>query len=143
MSTAVPSPATLRADAESPVSTITHYQQLANQFLDALDNLVAILPRLKFAHPSTVDFVRSHLSYSLEFLDTTVAAVERSPQLAQLNKIDVSPGTRHTAVPQCIPRGRRPDQRGGQGSEIHDGFAQGPPDSRYAPDLRDRQGPCA
>jgi hypothetical protein len=73
----------------TPTPTTTHYQQLANDFSNALDALVTILPRLELKHESTVGFVRSHVNVSLEFLETVIAAVERTPTLTQLNKVDL------------------------------------------------------
>src|SRR4051794_25205774 len=45
----------------TPTPTITHYQQLADDFSKALDQIASIIPKLEIAHPATANFVRSHL----------------------------------------------------------------------------------
>jgi tetratricopeptide (TPR) repeat protein len=46
------------------------------------------VPQLEASHISTVNFVRSHLNVSNEFLATAIAAVEQTPALQAVNKLD-------------------------------------------------------
>ena len=70
--------------------TITHYQQLAAAFIADLDEIATIIPKLEAEHVSTVNFVRSHLNVSTEFLATVIAAVEQTPELQGVRKLDVA-----------------------------------------------------
>lgn len=70
--------------------TITHYQQLADEFMKELDEIASIIPKLEASHISTATFVRTHLNISTEFLATAIAAVEQTPALQGVNKLDVA-----------------------------------------------------
>ncbi len=76
--------------AEAPSPTITHYQQLATEFMAALDEIAQIIPKLEAAHISTANFVRSHLNVPIEFLATATAAVEQTAELQGVKKLDVA-----------------------------------------------------
>ncbi|HJQ37195.1 MAG TPA: hypothetical protein VKB93_08655 [Thermoanaerobaculia bacterium] len=69
--------------------TITHYQQLADEFMKELDEIAATIPKLEASHVSTANFVRSHLNVSIDFLATAIAAVEQTPALQGVDKLDV------------------------------------------------------
>lgn len=73
----------------TPTPTITFYQQLADEFMKELDEIAPIIPQLEAAHISTANFVRSHLNVPNEFLATALAAVEQTPALQAVNKLDV------------------------------------------------------
>lgn len=73
-----------------PTPTVTHYQQLADDFSKALDELVLTIPKLEITHPATANFVRSHLNVPTEFLATAIAAVEQIPELQGVKKLDVA-----------------------------------------------------
>jgi len=73
-----------------PTPTVTHYQQLADDFSKALDQIVQIIPKLEITHPATANFVRSHLNVPTEFLATAIAAVEQTTELQHINKLDVA-----------------------------------------------------
>src|SRR6478672_10481833 len=79
----------------APSPTVTHYQQLADDFTKALDQIASGLPNLEATHPATVNFVRSHANIPIEFLATAIAAVEQTPELRAVNKFDVT-ATRDT-----------------------------------------------
>src|SRR6185369_16505012 len=79
-----PDPATV------PTPTITHYQQIADDFSKALDQISQMIPNLEMQHPATVNFVRSHTNVPTEFLATAIAAVEQTPQLQNTGKLDVT-----------------------------------------------------
>jgi hypothetical protein len=72
--------------------TVTHYQQLAAEFTAQLVETAALVPKLEPSHVSTVNFVRAHMNIPTEFLATTVAAVEQTPELAAVKKLDVVEG---------------------------------------------------
>jgi hypothetical protein len=72
--------------------TITFYKQLADEFMKELDEIAPIIPQLEAAHISTVNFVRSHLNVPVKFLATAIAAVEQTPALQAVNKLDVLAG---------------------------------------------------
>jgi hypothetical protein len=81
------------ADGTTPETTltptITHYQQLADAFMKDLDEIATTIPKLEASHVSTANFVRSHLNVSNDFLATAIAAVEQTPALQGVNKLDV------------------------------------------------------
>ena len=88
---ATPPTGTVTTDpATTPSPTITHYQQLADNFSKALDEITAIIPKLEITHPATANFVRSHLNVPTAFLATAIAAVEQTPELQGVNKLDVN-----------------------------------------------------
>jgi len=70
--------------------TITHYQQLADAFMKDLDEIASIIPKLEASHISTATFVRTHLNIPTEFLATAIAAVEQTPALQGVDKLDVA-----------------------------------------------------
>jgi len=76
--------------ANLPTPTVTYYQQLADRFTKALDEIAAIIPKLEASHAATAPFVRSHLNVRMEFLATAIAAVEQVPELQGVNKLDVT-----------------------------------------------------
>ncbi len=69
--------------------TITHYQQLADAFMKDLDDIASVIPQLEASHISTATFVRTHLNIPNQFLATAIAAVEQTPALQGVNKLDV------------------------------------------------------
>jgi len=73
----------------TPTPTVTHYQELADNFIKALDDIVQSIPNLQIGHPTTVNFVRSHLNVPQAFLATAIAVVEGAPELQAVNKLDV------------------------------------------------------
>lgn len=87
---AVAAPQLATAADTIPTPTITHYQQLADAFSKALDEIATSVPRLEGEHPATVGFVRSHQNIPNEFLATAIAAVEQTPELQGVNKLDVT-----------------------------------------------------
>jgi len=66
---------------DTPTPTITHYQQIAAEFMAALDEISQIIPKLAAAHVSTVNLVRSRLNVPNQFLATVTAAVVQVPEL--------------------------------------------------------------
>jgi len=75
---------------DTPTPTITHYQQVAAEFMAALDEIAAIIPKLEAIHVSTANLVRSRLNVPNEFLATVTAAVEQVPELQAIQKLDVN-----------------------------------------------------
>jgi len=77
-------------DGTQPLSpTITHYQQLATDFMRALDEIAVIIPQLEEAHFTTASFVRTHQNVPDQFLATAVSAVEQTVELQGVRKLDV------------------------------------------------------
>jgi len=68
--------------------TVTHYQQLASDFMKALDAISMAVPKLEPRHSSTAAFVRTHLGVPLPFVLSAIALVEQSPELAAVGKLD-------------------------------------------------------
>jgi hypothetical protein len=80
-------------EPETPATpTVTHYQQLAAEFTAELEAIAGIIPKLEPGHISTANFVRSHQNVPIEFLGTVVAAVEQTPELQAVKKLDVNEG---------------------------------------------------
>lgn len=77
-------------DPTAPSPTVTRYQQLADDFSRALDEIAAIIPKLEASHPATANFVRSHVNVPAEFLATAIAAVDQTPELQGVKKLNVS-----------------------------------------------------
>lgn len=75
---------------DTPTPTITHYQQVAAEFMSALDEIAQIIPKLEAIHVSTANLVRSRLNVPNEFLATVTAAVEQVAELQAINKLDVN-----------------------------------------------------
>lgn len=70
--------------------TVTHYQQLANEFCKQLDAIAAGIPRLELMHASTAKSIRSRLNVPMEFLATAIAVVDQVPELQNVNRLDVA-----------------------------------------------------
>ena len=75
---------------DTPTPTITHYQQIAAEFMAALDEIAQIIPKLAAAHVSTANLVRSRLNVPNQFLSTVTAAVVQVPELQAMQKLDVN-----------------------------------------------------
>lgn len=91
-SAATPPDGTIPEVTPTATPTITFYKQLADEFMRELDEIAPIIPQLEAAHISTVNFVRSHLNVPIKFLATAIAAVEQTPALQAVNKLDVLAG---------------------------------------------------
>jgi hypothetical protein len=76
-------------DTSAPSPTVTHYQQLTGEFLKKLDDLASTVPQLELSHPSTADFVRTHLNVPMQFLSTVVSLVEQFPDLQAVGRMDL------------------------------------------------------
>jgi hypothetical protein len=75
----------------TPSPTVTHYQQVAEQFLKALEDVIAIMPKqLEAPHPETAKWVRTHLNFPDKFLVLAVTAVDQVPALQGVGKLDVN-----------------------------------------------------
>jgi hypothetical protein len=73
-----------------PVNTpsVTHYQQLATDFIKSIDLLTTSIPNVQLSHELSEAYVRRRQAVPDEFLRTTVAAVEQLPELQALNKLN-------------------------------------------------------
>lgn len=83
-------PPTGAPPTDTVTPTITHYQQVAAEFMAALDEIAKIIPKLEAVHVSTANLVRSRLNVPNEFLATVTAAVEQTPELQAVNKLSVN-----------------------------------------------------
>jgi hypothetical protein len=72
----------------SPGPTITHYQQLADDLIRAVDQILTILPQMAEADMALAKFNRGHLNVPEQFMATVIAAVEQLPELQALRKLD-------------------------------------------------------
>lgn len=73
----------------TPTPTVTHYQQVADQLSKALDDAFAIMPKLESPHPDTAGWVNAHLNVPDKFVEIAVGAVEQTPELQSIKKLDV------------------------------------------------------
>ena len=76
----------------SVTPTLTHYEQVASEFMSALDKVLDLVPQLEMVHQSTAEFVHGRLNIPIEFLKTTIVAVEQEAELKALNKLDTAEG---------------------------------------------------
>jgi hypothetical protein len=72
---------------DSQVPTITHYQQVAAEFLKALDQITATVPQIEEAETGP-KINRGHLGVSDAFCVASVNAIEQLPQVQASKKID-------------------------------------------------------
>ena len=83
--------AVITVTADPPVDpqtpTTTHYQQLAADFMNALDQIAAIIPQVEQAEAGT-KLVRAHLNVPDVFCSTAIIAVEQVPELLGTRKLD-------------------------------------------------------
>ncbi len=74
---------------DSPATpTVTHYQEVATQFIALINAAIALIPAFEPYHVSTEEFVRAHQSFPNDFIATVLAAVELDPELRSVNKFD-------------------------------------------------------
>jgi hypothetical protein len=87
---------TITVTTEPPVSpitpTVTHYQQLAVDFIKAIDQISTILPQLQEAELAVAKFTRGQLSVSNQFCATAIAAVEQIADLQAIGRLDPTAG---------------------------------------------------
>ena len=90
-----PAAAPVDPDASSPVTvtpTLTHYQKLADDFVVALDNIIAALPKLDTSHPTTAGFVRGHSNIPIPFMETAVAGIFKNAELQAVPNLNAERG---------------------------------------------------
>ncbi|HEX7153167.1 MAG TPA: hypothetical protein VF618_16900 [Thermoanaerobaculia bacterium] len=71
-----------------PTLTITQYQRLATDLLAQLILVADSIPKLEAATALTKDYVRRRQGVPMEFLEAAVAAVQLTPELRAINKLD-------------------------------------------------------
>jgi hypothetical protein len=92
--THIPETAVATADTsptpEPQTPTTTFYQKAVDDFMKALDGIIAALPDVQFtaAHPSTRNFVRTHQNVPLPFLASAIASVEQDNSLQGTQTFD-------------------------------------------------------
>jgi hypothetical protein len=67
---------------------LTHYQQLAGDYIKALEQMAVILPQLEEAQVAVAKYTRGQLAYSEQFCATVIGAVEQTPELRAIGKLD-------------------------------------------------------
>ena len=72
----------------TPIPTVTHSQEVADQFVKAFEGAVTILPQLSTTHPTEARFVRGHLNASAAFLAAAIEAAEQNPTLQSSTGFD-------------------------------------------------------
>jgi hypothetical protein len=72
--------------------TVTANEQLVKELEVLLKELMAKIPRLQLPHPKTAKLVKTHRSVPREFINTMIAIVGDSEQLASLGTFDASAG---------------------------------------------------
>ena len=88
--TAVTTQAAPDAPVTSATPTLTHYEEIAQDLSKAIDAMLALIPSFVEPHPTTKPFVDSHQSVSNDFIATTIAAAEASPELQIVSNFDVA-----------------------------------------------------
>ena len=68
--------------------TVTPYQQLAAEAITALDQILAVIPKLEEAEASGRKVANSRLAVPDAFIATVISAVEQQPDLAVTKKLD-------------------------------------------------------
>jgi hypothetical protein len=78
------------ASGDTPsTTTVTHYQQLAQQVSSTIATALSQISPLESPHPTTRDFVRANAAVETNFISSVIAAVESIPEL-QGTKFDVA-----------------------------------------------------
>ena len=68
--------------------TITHHQQAADDFMKALVAVTATIPLLEPADAAELAFVRAHQNVPIEFIKTSIAGIEQTPELEGFKDLD-------------------------------------------------------
>jgi hypothetical protein len=108
-----------------------------------LDQIAAIIPKLEAQHVSTVKFVRAHLNVPVEFLATVIAAVEQTPELQGVNKLDVSAARDTLQFIEAFRPVLDKVAAFARNLQLHDEVAQGYARGGLAADLLPRERPHA
>lgn len=78
---------TTQALPEAP-PTVTRYQQLVAEAVAALDEILALIPKLDEAEASGRKVANSRIGVPEAFVATVISAVEQLPELAAAKKLD-------------------------------------------------------
>jgi len=73
-----------------PAPTITRYQQLANDVMQAIDAMMVEVPKLEAKERRSKAFIRTHIGISPEFVMRTAGAVEYTPELDRMEQMNVA-----------------------------------------------------
>jgi len=76
--------------ASTPSPTQTHYQQVAEQVIGALDAFTGAIPDFDSAHDLTKVFIRSKRNIPARFVSTAVGSLLVSPELQSVKQLDVN-----------------------------------------------------
>ncbi|HEV7239447.1 MAG TPA: hypothetical protein VGQ36_09420 [Thermoanaerobaculia bacterium] len=72
--------------------TVTRYQLLAEEIARDLEAVAAKMPKLEAAHRRDDDFIRAHVNVPVRFMATTISAVEQTPELERVKRLDTIEG---------------------------------------------------
>jgi hypothetical protein len=75
--------------ANEPPSVPTGSDQVAAQFIAALNTAIALIPAFEPKHPETLKFVKRYVSFGDELIASAISAVENNAELAATKKFDV------------------------------------------------------
>jgi len=86
--TNIPVPGVPPVAPETP-NLLTGSDEVAAQFIAALNAAIALIPAFEPRHPETVKFVKRYVSFADELITSAISAVENTPELAATKKLDV------------------------------------------------------
>jgi hypothetical protein len=72
--------------------TVTHYRQIAIDFMKAINDVGTVIPPLDDADVNTRKFMRGHANIPDKFCLTALVAAEQVPELGAVNKLDIGTG---------------------------------------------------
>jgi hypothetical protein len=72
--------------------TVTHYRQIAVDFMKAINDVGTVIPPLDDADVNTRKFIRGHANIPDKFCLTALVAAEQVPELGAVNKLDIGTG---------------------------------------------------
>jgi hypothetical protein len=72
--------------------TLSQYQQVAGDIMNAVDAMISAVPRIQMGPAGTTQFVKSHKNVSIDALQTVVNVVEQAPHLTVAGSLDAAAG---------------------------------------------------
>ncbi|HXH38504.1 MAG TPA: hypothetical protein VNN08_07740 [Thermoanaerobaculia bacterium] len=73
-------------------SVLTGSDEVAAQFIAALNTAIALIPAFEPKHPETLKFVKRYVSFGDDLITSAISAVENNTELAAAKKFDVQRG---------------------------------------------------
>jgi hypothetical protein len=78
--------------ANEPPNALTPYDEVAAQFIAAINTAIALIPAFVPKHPETVKFVKRYVTFGDELITSAISATENTPELEATKKFDVQKG---------------------------------------------------